>query len=51
MDDTLTKESESSPTISHAFDEFQLIDLPFDQAIVVGKSKSCDGCRFVMLNT
>jgi len=51
MENTLTQERDLRPTVHHSFDQFELVHLSFDEAIVLGKSESCDYSRFVTLNT
>jgi hypothetical protein len=49
MKDTLPEQRKSSSAISHALDEFQLVDLPLNQTIVLRKSQPSDHCCLVPL--
>lgn len=41
MEHTLTQQREFRSTISHAFDQFELVHIPFNQVVVLGKSGVC----------
>ncbi len=47
MEYTLSEQRKSCPSIAHALDQFELVDLPLDKTIVVGKGESCNDCCFV----
>ena len=50
MKNSLAQQRKFRPSIHHAFNQFQLVDFSFDQAIVLGKRETCYDRRFVALN-
>jgi hypothetical protein len=51
MQDTLTQQRKFRPAVAHPFDQFQLVHLPFHEAIVLRKRESCYDRCFVSFNT
>src|SRR5215471_20457854 len=50
VQDALTQECESCSAISHPFQQFELVDLSFNQSVVLGKGQTRDNGCFVPLD-
>src|SRR6266567_7164527 len=51
MQDTLTQQGKFCPAIHHALDEFEFVDVSFDDTVVLGKGQPGHHCCLVLLNS
>ena len=51
MQDTLTQQGKFCSAIHHALDEFELVDVSFDDTVVLGKGQPGDHCCLVSFHT
>ncbi|GAC1392158.1 MAG: hypothetical protein NVS4B11_02480 [Ktedonobacteraceae bacterium] len=51
MKHSLTEERKACSPVAHAFNQFQLVDFPLNQSVVLGKREACHHCCFVSFNT